>query len=190
MSLGIIISLAILHISYQQSSLPGCLCTEEQLNNDKCDKDCNTKECNYDNKSCNSSDSEFDWKQICIILGCVIGIIFILALLIYISTKINFFSWFNRISPNASYEENDENHITKQQIDQDASTFVYTENTEFTGEPTCAICLTDFKTSDPVRITKCKHAFHTNCIEQWLTTARHPRCPDCNKEYISHDFFQ
>ncbi|KAJ7965953.1 putative Ring finger protein [Quillaja saponaria] len=42
----------------------------------------------------------------------------------------------------------------------------------------CAICITKFENNDILRLLpKCKHAFHKNCIDQWLES--HSSCPLC-----------
>eukprot|EP00980_Cylindrotheca_fusiformis_P019561 scaffold6784_cov108-Cylindrotheca_fusiformis.AAC.3 len=45
----------------------------------------------------------------------------------------------------------------------------------------CNICLEDFKEGDDMRLLKpCSHAFHTNCVDQWLCKASF--CPICKNE--------
>ena len=42
----------------------------------------------------------------------------------------------------------------------------------------CAVCISKFEDSDVLRLLpKCKHAFHENCIDQWLKS--HSSCPLC-----------
>lgn len=44
----------------------------------------------------------------------------------------------------------------------------------------CPICLDDFASADDdvkVIVTKCNHAFHTECLETWLS--RRGTCPTC-----------
>ncbi|KAJ5143771.1 uncharacterized protein N7515_002558 [Penicillium bovifimosum] len=55
----------------------------------------------------------------------------------------------------------------------------------------CLICLSDYEVADEVRqLGKCKHVFHQECIDQWLTTGRNS-CPLCRgqgvKETASND---
>lgn len=46
------------------------------------------------------------------------------------------------------------------------------------GPLECAVCLTDFKDSDTLRLLpKCNHVFHPQCIDSWL--ASHVTCPVC-----------
>ncbi|CAG9330573.1 unnamed protein product [Blepharisma stoltei] len=190
MVLNFIFLLVLPHISFQQSVLSGCPCTYEQLHNKKCDDECDIDECDFDNGSCDSSSKDFSYLDVIIISCSTVGVITILAVCCYLSTKINFWDWINNIRRHIIPDNDGDHHITKRQLHQEASLFIYTENVQFVGEPTCAICLMDFKRNDSVRITKCKHMFHMNCIEQWLVTARRPKCPDCNKEYISNEFFE
>uniref|UniRef100_A0A1A9WHL2 RING-type domain-containing protein n=1 Tax=Glossina brevipalpis TaxID=37001 RepID=A0A1A9WHL2_9MUSC len=44
-------------------------------------------------------------------------------------------------------------------------------------QPSCVICLDDFKLYDNVRVLACYHIFHTNCFNPWLK--RNPTCPLC-----------
>ncbi|KAK6332808.1 hypothetical protein TWF696_002830 [Orbilia brochopaga] len=47
---------------------------------------------------------------------------------------------------------------------------------------TCAICIDNLEDSDDVRGLTCGHAFHTACIDPWLT-ARRACCPLCKADY-------
>lgn len=48
---------------------------------------------------------------------------------------------------------------------------------EDNGFGTCNICLEPYSVGDEVRIVRCMHKFHKNCIDQWLTT--NAICPIC-----------
>jgi len=45
-------------------------------------------------------------------------------------------------------------------------------------ERSCSICMEEDIPLEKVAITLCAHAFHMDCIRDWLT--KHPRCPVCN----------
>lgn len=54
----------------------------------------------------------------------------------------------------------------------------------------CAICLEDFKKSEKIKILDCKHNFHSDCINPWLSQYSN-KCPLCrdenkNKKYINN----
>ncbi|KAJ5215196.1 uncharacterized protein N7498_001603 [Penicillium cinerascens] len=48
----------------------------------------------------------------------------------------------------------------------------------------CRICLSDYEVAEEVReLAKCKHVFHKDCIDQWLTTGRNS-CPLCRGQGV------
>jgi hypothetical protein len=50
---------------------------------------------------------------------------------------------------------------------------------------TCTICCEDYESGDDIvwsKNRKCKHAFHTECIIQWLMD--HDDCPMCRNNYL------
>ncbi|PCH06819.1 hypothetical protein PENOC_021950 [Penicillium occitanis (nom. inval.)] len=49
----------------------------------------------------------------------------------------------------------------------------------------CLICLSDYEAAEEVRqLTKCKHLYHKECIDQWLTTGRNS-CPLCRGQGVT-----
>ena len=57
-----------------------------------------------------------------------------------------------------------------------------TRKYECTSTPeSCAICVDDFKDKDTVRVLPCKHYFHINCIDEWLTN-HSDVCPLCKSQ--------
>ncbi|MCD9644724.1 hypothetical protein HAX54_033146 [Datura stramonium] len=50
----------------------------------------------------------------------------------------------------------------------------------------CAVCLSIFEDVEVLRLLpKCKHAFHINCIDQWLE--KHSSCPLCRHKVSADD---
>ncbi|KAL3140089.1 hypothetical protein ABBQ38_004369 [Trebouxia sp. C0009 RCD-2024] len=48
---------------------------------------------------------------------------------------------------------------------------------------TCAICLEDYRDGEKLRVLPCNHRFHTECIDQWLSS-RKPLCPVCKHDAL------
>lgn len=44
----------------------------------------------------------------------------------------------------------------------------------------CQVCLCDYEPKDKLRILKCQHAYHTSCIDRWLTQGSN-NCPVCRR---------
>ncbi|KAK2861086.1 hypothetical protein FQN49_004557 [Arthroderma sp. PD_2] len=60
------------------------------------------------------------------------------------------------------------------------------ENVPIAESERCLICLCDYEAADEVRIlNKCKHVYHRECIDEWLTTGRNS-CPLCRGEGVSN----
>ncbi|XP_030543079.1 E3 ubiquitin-protein ligase ATL42-like [Rhodamnia argentea] len=50
----------------------------------------------------------------------------------------------------------------------------------------CAVCINKFEDSETLRLLpQCKHAFHSNCIDQWLKS--HSSCPLCRDKFNPRD---
>lgn len=49
----------------------------------------------------------------------------------------------------------------------------------------CAICLDSFEKDSKLRILKCDHGFHVDCIDKWLTDCNY-KCPVCRDDSNEH----
>ncbi|WVR09320.1 hypothetical protein IAU60_006385 [Kwoniella sp. DSM 27419] len=47
----------------------------------------------------------------------------------------------------------------------------------------CLICLGDYEPDDQCRILNCRHGYHKDCVDQWLSTGRNS-CPACRSEAV------
>lgn len=56
----------------------------------------------------------------------------------------------------------------------------HTKNVDPESQPTCAICLADFKDRDPIKTLRCGHFFHSGCIDPWLINEK-ALCPVCRQ---------
>lgn len=57
--------------------------------------------------------------------------------------------------------------------------------TENTAER-CLVCLEDWREDDDCRVLACRHAFHTLCVDRWLTSSSNT-CPMCRRQGVSKD---
>lgn len=51
---------------------------------------------------------------------------------------------------------------------------------EACGEEGCAVCLAEYNDGEKVRLLRCRHLFHSACIDRWLAMSR--RCPVCQAD--------
>jgi len=47
------------------------------------------------------------------------------------------------------------------------------------GEDRCAVCFSDYEKGDELAVLPCRHAYHTQCVGEWLK--RQNSCPCCRQ---------
>jgi hypothetical protein len=52
------------------------------------------------------------------------------------------------------------------------------------GDSSCAICLSDYEHKDTIRMMKCFHHYHMDCLDEWLKINR--TCPLCKRDISGH----
>ena len=52
-------------------------------------------------------------------------------------------------------------------------------------DPCCSVCISDYEKGDKLRVLPCKHLFHVDCVDQWLSV--NATCPLCRKSIFVDD---
>ena len=52
------------------------------------------------------------------------------------------------------------------------------------GGSSCALCLEDFSLKESVRVLRCGHRFHIECVDRWLLPNTDPTCPLCKASIL------
>ncbi|CAO3590142.1 unnamed protein product [Absidia cylindrospora] len=59
-----------------------------------------------------------------------------------------------------------------------------TKQTMLQDTERCLVCLDDFVPKHSVRVLKCRHVFHVECVDRWLVEA-HNSCPVCRGAVVA-----
>jgi E3 ubiquitin-protein ligase RNF38/44 len=52
-------------------------------------------------------------------------------------------------------------------------------------EHACSVCIGDYEPGDELRVLPCKHLFHKECVDQWLSV--NATCPLCRTSLFEND---
>lgn len=78
------------------------------------------------------------------------------------------------------------NVVTEKQLEQlKVATYSDLKPEETEKCKDCAICLDSFEKDSKLRILKCEHGFHVDCIDKWLTDCNY-KCPICRDDSNEH----
>jgi hypothetical protein len=78
------------------------------------------------------------------------------------------------------------NVVTEKQLEQlKVATYSDLKTEEAEKCKDCAICLDSFEKDSKLRILKCEHGFHVDCIDKWLTDCNY-KCPVCRDDSNEH----
>lgn len=138
----------------------------------------------------NSSDFEANVAMVLIVLLCAL----ICALALNVAIRC-FLRGGDHQPPEGSLPQNEQqqrHHQRKTTLEKDwgddllvaAPTLVFSVGIKLAGaEAECAICLSEFAEGDGIRVlARCKHGFHAQCIEEWLSS--HSSCPTCRSRCL------
>ena len=48
----------------------------------------------------------------------------------------------------------------------------------------CPICYIDYEVKQKIKLLECGHAFHINCVKEWLL--KNPNCPICKNNLLKN----
>mmetsp|Transcript_58768 Transcript_58768/g.108471 ORF Transcript_58768/g.108471 Transcript_58768/m.108471 type:complete len:698 (+) Transcript_58768:76-2169(+) len=51
-----------------------------------------------------------------------------------------------------------------------------------TDQSDCVVCLGEFQEGDSIRVLRCRHVFHSQCVDEWLSRETH--CPLCRESLV------
>lgn len=60
------------------------------------------------------------------------------------------------------------------------TTRFHVEESDVEEKPTCTICLCEYEEGDAVKMLRCGHSFHSDCIDPWLINKK-ALCPICRR---------
>lgn len=94
--------------------------------------------------------------------------------------QINVFVFYNNINNNGVRPMEDVKLTLDQDLIEEKMPVKKYTKEEFGDQDTCVICQDEYTTEDEVRQLDCKHVYHKDCIDKWLTGNSH-KCPCCRK---------
>jgi hypothetical protein len=84
------------------------------------------------------------------------------------------------------HQRNNIGHITREDIEGSTRKGQHNQYAEY-NQTNCTICLENYEHDSEVRVLRCNHVFHRDCIDSWLPV--NPSCPLCRKNIIKETPF-
>jgi len=100
-----------------------------------------------------------------------------------LGTALNFFNIFLNAAPVGQTAAVVKNVLNKEQLEK-LTKYEY-KNIDKEKYKECSVCLEDYTEENILRILKCEHGFHVDCIDKWLTECDY-KCPVCRDDSNEH----
>jgi len=133
--------------------------------------------------NCSNKNHNYNTKEIFIIIGCFLGIIFFIFLLILFYKK--FISLLSNNNNNQSESNLKNDKLIKKQlyylINYQLKEELYQKEDE---SEECSICLEKIIKNNKICLLPCKHIFHFNCIKLFFLSKIDTHCPLCKCDIL------
>ena len=134
--------------------------------------------------NCSNKNHNYNLKTIFIVIGCFLGILlFIFLLILFYKKFLSLFS--NNINIQSESNLNNDKLMKKKLyylINYELKKEIYQKEDE---SEECSICLENIKMNDNIIVLPCKHIFHFNCIILFVLRKIDTHCPLCKYDILT-----